>query len=153
MTDKTGAAIMARHSITFREAGEQPPIVGVEPLRAWMPDDEPTYFACLEVPDATPGPMFVHFNPPLAVLPGETIHEAHARQPWVRVAVLPEPLVPPGPVEPPVAEADESKLSPALLRQMAPLVWQHVARYGFAPVPWSAAAWRGERHEAAGTEK
>lgn len=98
---------------------------------------EETYFAVLEV-----GEEFAHFRPPLGFLPGEAVHEAIERQPWVRVALLPEPLAPPGPVEPPRERAD-SELSPELLRAMAPLVFQHIARYGFAPVPWSAAKWRG----------
>ena len=119
---ETGAEIMMRSGPTFRE--------------------ESTYFACIEVKDDD-YPMFVHFNPPLGVLPGETIHEAHARQPWVAVAMLPEPLVPPGPVLMETPEADESALSPALLKSLAPLVFQHIARYGFAPVPFNPATWRG----------
>lgn len=113
--------------------------------RALLMADQPTiaevqtYFGCLQ---AGPG-EFVHFRPPLGVLPGEQIHEAHARQPWVAVAVLPEPLVPPGPVAPPTDF--EAGLTRDMLRKLAPLVWMHVAQYGFAPVPWSAAAWRGER--------
>ena len=123
MDDATGTAIMMRNGPTFRE--------------------ESTYFACLEI-EGDVSPMFAHFNPPLGVLPGETIHEAHARQPWVMVGILPEPLVPAGvPVLMDAPEADESQLSPALLKQLAPLVWQHVCRYGFAPVPFNPATWRG----------
>lgn len=105
-------------------------------------EDEATYFGCLPLDDGT---GFVHFYPPLAVVPDEPIHAALSRQPWVRVAVLPEALVPPGPVDPPapVQEADESALPRELLRQMAPLVFQHIAKYGFAPVPYSPATWRG----------
>lgn len=104
---------------------------------------EQTYFGCLQAgPDD-----FVHFHPPLGVLPGEQIHEAHARQPWVAVAVLREPLVPVGPVAPP---ADfEAGLTRDMLRKLAPLVWMHVAQYGFAPIPWSASAWRGVRPDVA----
>lgn len=109
--------------------------------------DVQTYFGCLELDD---GSGFVHFSPPLGVLPGETIHEAHARQPWVMVGILPEPLVPAGvPVLMDTPEADESQLSPALLKQLAPLVWQHVCRYGFAPVPFNPATWRGSVPSAA----
>ena len=97
-----------------------------------------TFFGCLESGEGE----FVHFNPPLGVLPGETIHEAHARQPWVAVAMLPEALVPPGPVEPPARERPDSDLSPELIRSLAPLVFDHVMRHGFAEVPWSPATWR-----------
>lgn len=107
-----------------------------------MREPDVTYFGCLEV-EGDVQPMFAHFQPPLGVLPGETIHEAHARQPWVAVALLPEPLVPPGPCAPP-ADFDAG-LTLDMLRKLSPLVWMHVAQYGFAPVPWSAAAWRGER--------
>lgn len=125
MTDPTGTAIRMQSAPTFGEVA--------------------TYFGCIEMPpDENPGPRFVHFNPPLGVLPGETIHEAHARQPWVALAVLPEPLVPPGPVEPPAAiqERPDSDLSPQLIKSLAPLVFDHVMRHGFAEVPWNPATWR-----------
>ena len=100
-----------------------------------------TFFGCLESGEGE----FVHFNPPLGVLPGETIHEAHARQPWVAVAMLPEALVPPGPVEPPARERPDSDLSPELIRSLAPLVFDHVMRHGFADVPFNPATWRDGR--------
>lgn len=113
---------------------------GLGPLRPENEMTDPqTYFGCLEM-EGDP-PQFAHFHPPLGVLPGETIHEAHARQPWVAVAILPEPLVPPGPVAPPAGF--EEGLTQDMLRALAPLVFQHVARYGFAPVPFNPATWRG----------
>ena len=123
MTEMTGTAIRMQSGPAIAEAQ--------------------TYFGCIEV-ESDLSPMFAHFNPPLGVLPGETVHEAHARQPWVAVAMLPEALVPPGPVEPPAAvqERPDSDLSPQLIKSLAPLVFDHVMRHGFAEVPWNPATWR-----------
>lgn len=141
MTDKTGAEITAACATAFRDLSTREVLkVAADYLETRPPE---THFACIEI-EGDAQPMFAHFNPPLGVLPGETIHEAHARQPWVMVGILPEPLVPAGvPVLMEAPEADESQLSPALLKQLAPLVWQHILRYGFAPVPFNPATWRG----------